>query len=230
MKKKLRAGAQIAAFAAVGAAGFASAGAAQAQALFELRTWSGPRYYDEAPRVYREAPPRYMDRGLEHGFERGALPRRAVRSIIERQGYEVIGPIQLNGEVYIVPVEDMRGRVRRLVVDARDGEIIDRAGPGGPPRPPANMGRARERYASAPDASPLPPLPLESSSRWRGYESRPVPPPPAIPRERIARGAPDAGYGLGERYGDRDDYQVEPGIGPVPPPPPAPGAGERRWN
>ena len=130
--KKMKARARIAALAAAGVAGALVSVTAQAQALFEFRTWSSPRYYDDAPRVYREAPPRAM--------VREALPRRAVRRIVEQQGYEVIGPIQLNGQVYLVPVEDMRGRVSRLVIDARDGEVLDRAGAGGPPRPPVEHG------------------------------------------------------------------------------------------
>ncbi len=215
--KKMNARARIAALAA--ASSFVSALAvipmAQAQPLFEFRTWSAPRYYEDAPRVYRQAPPRYI--------AREALPRRAVRRVVESQGYDVIGPIQLSGQVYLVPVEDMRGRVSRLVVDARDGEIIDRAGAGGPPRPPANVGRARDRYAAAPDASRrLPPLPLEPYGRFGGYEyGGPVPPPPASSRERLARGTPDGAYAP-----RGDEYDVEPGLGPVPPPP-APRATER---
>jgi len=102
---------------------------AQAQVWFEYRTWSTPRYgYDEPPpRVLAPAP----------------LPRSAVRSIVGRSGFDVVGPIARRGEVYIVPVEDMRGRRVRLVVDAFDGEILDRLAAVGPPRPPAEVGRGR---------------------------------------------------------------------------------------
>ena len=72
MKKKINARARIAALAAAGVASvLAIIPMAQAQPLFEFRTWSAPRYYEDAPRVYRQAPPRYI--------AREALPRRAVR-------------------------------------------------------------------------------------------------------------------------------------------------------
>lgn len=230
MKKQINVGARIAAFAAASVTGLiAAATVAQAQAWFELRTWSPPRYYDEAPvEVYREPPPRY-----------GALPRRAVRGIVEREGFEVIGPIQLNGDVYIVPVEDMAGRVSRLVVDARDGEIVERAHgltsgrasgrasglasglASGPPRPPANIGRSRDRYAATPYATDLPP-PVEPRGGWRDEAyGGPVPPPAAmesdrVARERFARQSPD---GAGPPRGRMDGLDVAPRLGPVPPPP-----------
>jgi len=104
---------------------------AQAQVWFEYRTWSTPRYYDEPPpRVLAPAP----------------LPRSAIRSIVGERGFEVIGPIARRGEVYFVPVEDMRGRRARLVVDAFDGEILDRLAAAGPPRPPAEIERGHRDF------------------------------------------------------------------------------------
>lgn len=196
MNRKMSARARIATLALSGlvASGFAATSSAQAQAWFELRTWPGPRYYEEAPppffdeappRYYREAPPRYRQ-----GARADVLPRNVVRRIVERRGFEVVGPIRLTGDVYIVPVEDMRGRVRRLVVDAREGEIVDRSGPGGPPRPPAGVGRYNERpysdrFATAPE--PLPPLPFDPRG-WNEdeYDGPVPPPPPRKPAERKA--------------------------------------------
>ena len=201
---------KIAALAATSLAGLiAAAGAAQAQAWVELRTWSGPRVYEEAPfEAYPEGP--------RYGVSQ-ALPRRAVRRIVEARGFEVIGPIQFTGEAYVVPVEDMRGRVRRIVVDARDGRILDRAA-GGPPRPPAEIGRYRDRYAAAP-SSELPPLPMNprGALREEAYGS-PVPPPAVnererAVRERYARQTPD---GSGAPVGRYDELDVVPGLAPPP--------------
>jgi hypothetical protein len=163
----------------------AAGGAAQAQVWFEFRPWgAGPRIYEEGPPVVHGRVPEYM--------APYALPPAAVRRIVERRGFDVIGPVRLSGDVYVVPVEDRRGRAIRILVDAATGEFVQRIPFEGPPRPPANVGRARDRYAIAPHESELPP----PQGRWRenGFVS-PVPPPAVNEgerraRERFARQAP----------------------------------------
>lgn len=206
---------KIAALAATSLAGLiAVASAAQAQAWVELRTWSTPRVYEEAPiEAYPEAP--------RYGV-REALPRRAVRRIVEARGFEVIGPIQFAGDSYVVPVEDRRGRVRRIVVDAHDGRTVDRTA-GGPPRPPAEIGRYRDRYAAAPSTE-LPPLPLDPRGSWRDETfSTPVPPPAVNERERALREryARQTPGGSEAPLGRADDLDAAPGLAPPPSPPKA---------
>ena len=67
------------------------------------------------------------------GFFDDVFDRLPVRSLV--------GPLRRNGRVYIAEVEDRRGRSFRLVLDARNGEILERFARGGPPRPPGGMGR-----------------------------------------------------------------------------------------
>ena len=197
--KKMNVRARIAALAAAGvASALASIPMAQAQPLFEFRTWSAPRYYEDAPWAYRQAPPRYI--------EREALPRRAVRRVVERQGYDVIGPIQLSGQVYHCPRRGHarpRRQTRRRRARRRDPR--SRTASGGPPRPPANVGRARDRYASAPDASRLPPLPLSPMAARRVRVWRPGSPRPLAG----AAGARRAGRRLCAALGE---YDVEPAL------------------
>lgn len=134
---------------ACGAAAWALvfSGAAQAQIFgFEF----GP----VGPRVY--AP--------EYPVERFETPRRAIRAALEAQGYELLSPLERNGPVFRAHVEDVRGREFRVIVDARNGDVLerfpirgafgdrrfgDRDFSNGPPRPPADIGRQRfgEGYA-----------------------------------------------------------------------------------
>ena len=207
--------------AAASFAGLMAAGsAAQAQVWFEYRPWGGPTVYEEAPPVVygrqRFAAPEYM--------APDALPPAVVRSIVQRRGFGVIGPIRLSGDVYVVPVEDRRGRTLRIVVDAASGELVERLPFAGPPRPPANMGRTRDRYATAPYAidpysTDLPQAPPRGGWRDDGYAlsvPRPVPPPAVNEserraRERFARQTPD---GAVLPRGGADDFETAPRLRP----------------
>lgn len=202
-------------FAAASFAGLmAAGGAAQAQVWFEFRPWGG------GPRVYEEAPPVVYGRAPEYYMAPDALPPVVVRRIVERRGFGVVGPVQLSGDVYVVPVEDRRGRTMRIVVDAASGELVERIPFEGPPRPPANMGRARDRFATAPYgmdlySTDLPPAGPRAGWRDDGYAT-PVPPPAVNEserraRERFARQTPDGATGP---RGRRDDFDAPPALRP----------------
>ncbi|MDP2357414.1 MAG: hypothetical protein Q8M31_15320 [Beijerinckiaceae bacterium] len=203
---KMKLGARCATLAAVSAAGFlVAAQAAQAQVWFETRGWPEARYYEEAPPFYREAP-RYV--------APTALPTRAVRRILEGQGFDVIGAMQFTGDVYIVQAVDERGRVRRLVVDAQDGEIVESASLVTQPRPPGDMGRARGPYVTSPGVD-LPPGRMAPRSSWSA-EQYGVPPPAVNPherraRERFARQSPD---GMEAPRGRIDNFAPGPQVEP----------------
>ena len=206
--KKMKPGARSAAVVVASFAALIGAKAgAQAQAWIEVRPWAAPRYYEAPPIVtYRHAP--------RFEVEAEFIPRNVVRRIIERRGLEVIGPIRLTGEVYIVPVEDRRGRVDQIVVDAFSGEIVERLGASGltsrlaneranrlandPPRPPVNVGRRADRNVVAPHSSDLPP-------------------PRSAGRELYARQHPG---GVERPRGRADEFNFAPGSGRVPPLPP----------
>jgi hypothetical protein len=185
---------------------------AQAQVWYEYRPWPGARVYEEAPPVIYGRGPIYM--------APDALPRPVVRGIVERRGFAVIGPMQLSGDVYVVPVEDRRGRTMRVVVDAASGQLVERIPFEGPPRPPASMGRARDRYATAPSwvdpyATDLPPTGPRGG--WQNERSAmPVPPPPVNEgerraRERFARQTPD---GAASPRGRVNDFDAPPALRP----------------
>lgn len=205
--KNMKAGVRSAALAAVSAAGFiVAAQAAQAQVWFETRGWPQARYYEEAPPFYRDAP-RYV--------APAALPTRAVRQIIEGQGFEVIGAMRFTGDAYIVQAVDERGRVRRLVVDAHDGEIVESAPLVAQPRPPGDMGRARGPYVTNHGVEVLPGR-MAPRNNW-SVEQYGVPPPAVNPqerraRERFARQSPD---GMEGPRGS-GDLNIVPGLAPIP--------------
>jgi hypothetical protein len=211
--KKFNLGARYATLAVVSATGFlAVAQAAQAQVWFETRGWPSARFYEEGPPVYRDAP-RFVAPAI--------LPRRAVRQIVEGQGFEIVGAMQFTGDAYIVQALDERGRVRRLVVDAQDGEIIQSASQVAQPRSPRDMGLGSGPYVVSPGLN-LPPDRLAPRSNWSDERSAFPTPPPAVnaqerrARERFARQSPD-GFGLPR---DRmDDVDITPGFGAAPPAP-----------
>ncbi len=204
--KKFNAGARCAALAAVSAAGILMAQAALAQAVqgqiwVETRAWPQSSFYEEGPVIFRDNPrpaPRYAPPA--------ALPRGAVRQIIEGQGFEVIGPIQFTGDAYIVQAVDQRRRIRRLVVDARDGRIVQSASLVAQPRSGGDMESAR---------GGLPPGGFGSRGEWE-YGA----PPPAVnmqerrARERFARQSPDGFDAPRDRM---DDVNIAPGFNPGPP-------------
>jgi len=133
-------------------AGFALAGASGAHAQrFE--------FFDGGP-----FPPRALAPDAREWD--GPSPRLFVRRALEAQGYQVIA-LQRGGRVFEAQVEDRRGRRLRVIVDARDGQVIERfplrGGFEGPPRPPRNVGPDRfERIGppfEGPDVGALAPMP-----------------------------------------------------------------------
>ena len=52
-------------------------------------------------------------------------PRQVV-SMLEDDGYELRGPMVRRGDVYVINVVSVSGRPVRLIVDARDGRILQR--------------------------------------------------------------------------------------------------------
>lgn len=61
----------------------------------------------------------------DHGRRHHIGPRR-VSHILHRRGYRDIREIRPRGNVYIVRAVGYRGNLVRLVVSARDGDILDR--------------------------------------------------------------------------------------------------------
>jgi hypothetical protein len=76
-------------------------------------------------------------------------PRQIV-AVLERGGYELRGPMYRRGGVYVCDVVSVSGRPARLIVDARDGHILERYAVRAPSRdsadappglrPPRNVG------------------------------------------------------------------------------------------
>lgn len=121
------------------------------------------------PRVY--AP--------EYPGARSQAPRRSVAAALAAQGYQLLGPLERNGPVFRAPVEDVRGRAFRVIVDARSGQVLERFPlRSGPPRPPADIGR-RDKFA--PGAVP------RIDDFDEGLARAPLPDDP-----RLAPGAPKA--------------------------------------
>ncbi len=114
----------------------AGAGAAQAQFLGVWQFGVASRGYFDEPRDDLMG-----DDFMREDFARPGAPQGAIRATLSAEGYVLVSPLRRNGRVYIAEVEDRRGRSFRVVLDARDGEILERFARGGPPRPPGGMGR-----------------------------------------------------------------------------------------
>jgi hypothetical protein len=82
-------------------------------------------------------------------FGNGGLQSDDIESMLQDRGLELMGPLHRNGTVYIADVEGPRGGQFRLIIDARDGRIVQRFRMGqrryeadlGLPRPPAEVGQ-----------------------------------------------------------------------------------------
>jgi hypothetical protein len=107
--------------AAIAAVSLLASFSAPAQAQVYFRTWN-ERFvlYDDYPEF---------------------VGRREVRSILAEHGYRLRGRLRRNGQVYVADVSDRRGRPFRVIVDAIDGEIVQRFRSRQPPRPPGSLGR-----------------------------------------------------------------------------------------
>ena len=92
------------------------------------------------------------------------IPPGEIYRIVADHGYQVTGGLQRNGRVYLVNVVDRWGRALRLVVDAYQGDILQRFATA-PPRPAASIPQPQSQanlypqypsYPAYPDAAPPP--------------------------------------------------------------------------
>ena len=140
----------------------------------------GPRYAPP-PVAVPAPPPRY---GYGDGYAPAALvPPHEVYNIIRQAGFSPLGIPRQRGSVYTIAVIDRGGEDGRLVIDARNGQIIrftpawrtsgnfggaynsvhGRPGPmppevieiRGAPRPPASVPRVASRTVPVPKPNPL---------------------------------------------------------------------------
>jgi hypothetical protein len=95
------------------------------------------------------------------------LPAREVYTVLRDNGFSALGSPRQRGVFYIVSVTDRRGGDGRLVIDARDGQIVrfmrgaDRMDANlhddvmaGVPRPPGSVPQVASRAVPLPKASP----------------------------------------------------------------------------
>lgn len=128
-------------------------------------------------------PPRYgYGSGYSYDEAPGLLPPTEIYAVLRENGFSPLGVPRLRGHVYTIAAIDRRGDDGRLVIDARDGQILrfvpaDGFGPasdrgeadlyeaqgavpaptmirGGPPRPPAPIPHVASRGVPLPKAAP----------------------------------------------------------------------------
>jgi hypothetical protein len=80
--------------------------------------FDGPYGPPEAP------PPRPYGYGYERGPAPALLPAEEVYAVLRENGFSPLGIPRLRGNVYSIAVIDGRGDDGRLVIDARDGQIL----------------------------------------------------------------------------------------------------------
>ena len=143
--------------------------------------YRGGPYYAPPPAAVPAPPPRY---GYSEGYAPGPalLPAHEVYNIIREAGFSPLGIPRQRGYVYTIAVIDRGGEDGRLVIDARNGQIIrftpawrtsqfggaynavhSRLGPMLPdvtelrdaPRPPAPAPRVASRTVPVPKPNPL---------------------------------------------------------------------------
>src|SRR5579863_1475186 len=61
------------------------------------------------------------------GWDR-ALPPMQIERMVEASGYRLTGPVMRNGPVYLANVFGRDNDRERLVIDARDGRLLQRYG------------------------------------------------------------------------------------------------------
>ena len=137
----------------------------------------GPsRYSAGADGPYAAMPPE----GRGSGYGPTLLPAREVYTVVRHNGFSALGSPHQHGVFYTISVTDRRGGEGRLVIDARDGQIVrfmqaDRMdanfhddvtaayGPAGSalsmsvrgvPRPPASVPHVASRTVPLPKAPP----------------------------------------------------------------------------
>jgi hypothetical protein len=129
--------------------------------------------------------------GPVQGYGPVLLPRREVYTVLRENGFLALGTPQLRGFFYHIAVTDRRGGDGRLVIDARDGQIVrfvpayrmygnfngEPAPPYGPARGlPAigDLGSPPRPPASVPLASRTPAVPIPKAAPPRPTEDKPL--------------------------------------------------------
>jgi hypothetical protein len=118
------------------------------------------------------------------------LPPREVYSVLRENGFSPLGPPRLRGFFYSIAVADRRGGDGRLVIDARDGQVVryvpayrmgynpEMAVPYGPPgrwSSPGEMNGPPRPPASVPNlASHAPAVPLPKAAPPRPADDKPL--------------------------------------------------------
>ena len=126
------------------------------------------------------------------GYGPTLLPSREVYTVVRENGFSPLGIPRQRGMFYVIAVIDRRGDDGRLVIDARDGQVVrfvpayrtganfnedmtTAYGPGGPP-PIGNLNGAPRPPASVPKvASRMPAtVPMPKAPPPRGGEAKPL--------------------------------------------------------
>ncbi len=120
------------------------------------------------------------------------MPVEVIYQRIARQGYRVVRPLERNGRVLIADVIDRRGREVHLVIDARDGGILQSFANTGRPqlsppglipgaRTPARQAREPSRAKPARQTTASSPDPKEHSAQPDKKPSRLPSQMPSVP-------------------------------------------------
>jgi hypothetical protein len=124
------------------------------------------------------------------GYGPVLLPPREVYTVLRESGFRPLGPPRLRGFFYSIAVTDRRGGDGRLVIDARDGQIVrfmpayrmgESYGANAPyppsgrvpwpgdwsdaPRPPESVPRLAGRTPAVPIPRAAPPRPAEDQAQ-----------------------------------------------------------------
>ncbi len=114
-----------------------------------------------------------------------ALPRGQVERLIQASGYRLTGPAIRHGAVYLVNVLGPQNDLERLIVDARDGRVLQRfaaaprqADAGGWWGRPQDSGSLFGWFSGDDDAvAPRPPAGLEPGAGGEPIRTAPLRPP-----------------------------------------------------
>ncbi|MDB5648804.1 MAG: hypothetical protein JWL62_324 [Hyphomicrobiales bacterium] len=196
---------------AVLSAGFLAAGSAQAQVYGFFDTWHSRWGAEDAPPpLVRQSAP---------------LRRADVDAMLGNRGYQVEGPIDRNGDVFIADTTDPRGHRMRVIVDAYDGSILERFPGRAVPRPSVGLredGLRDEPYRSGERDRFIDQDRFENADRFdeqRAVRERVARPSTQDLDQRYIQRLPDP-----QRLPDAVDANGEPrvirGIGPRPATPP----------
>lgn len=125
--------------------------------------------------------------------ENAMISPNEIYRLVAGHGYQISGRLERNGRVYMIDVIDPRGRAMRLVIDAYEGDILQRFATA-PPRPMASIPQPEQQSRaeldpqySEPSASGYPRYPTDRNSL-----------PPAATNQE-----PQVIPGIGHAAGDR---------------------------